>query len=494
MTIGAQLLLQFILIALNAVFACAEIAVLSGNEAKLNKLEEEGNKKAKTLRKLVNEPSRFLSTIQVAIILAGFLGSAFAADNFATRLTTWILTKYPDLPRSLIGSISVIVITLLLSYVTLILGELVPKRIAMKKAEGVSLALAGMLWGVSNAFRPIVWLLTVSMNGVLRLCGIDPNEQDEEVSEEEIRLMVDEGESKGVIAETEKEMIQNVFEFDDLTVDEFATHRTDICLLWMEDELADWEKEIHETRHSIYPVCGDTKDDVIGVLSVKDYFRLREQGKDVVVRDAIKAPFYVPEGIHADVLFRQMQTSRNHFAVVLDEYGGMFGIVTMNDLLEQLVGDLTDNEGKEEEELPLLVKTGEDTWDIQGICPLDDAAEELGLELPIEDFDTVGGYVFSNYGIIPDDGTEFEVEIDRLHVKVTRIQDHRIVAMTVTLLPPPAEEDEDEEQETKKSRKKFDDDDEERETRKSRKKSDEDDDDEREKPKKKSRKSDEDED
>ena len=474
MTIGAQLLLQLVLILLNSVFACAEIAVLSVNEAKLTKLEEEGNKKAKTLRKLVEEPSRFLSTIQVAITLAGFLGSAFAADNFAERLTNWVMTKNPALPASLVNSVSVIVITLILSYVTLILGELVPKRIAMKKSEAVALGLAGMLWGVSNAFRPIVWLLTISMNAVLRLCGIDPNEEDEEVSEEEIRLMVDEGESKGVIAETEKEMIQNVFEFDDLTVDEFATHRTDICLLWMEDDLTAWEEVIHETRHSMYPVCGETKDDVIGVLSVKDYFRLREQGKDVVVRDAIKAPFYVPEGIHADVLFRQMQTGRNHFAVVLDEYGGMFGIVTMNDLLEQLVGDLKDNEDHEEE-VPMLTKIGEDTWDIQGICPLDDAAEEIGIELPTDKYDTVGGYVFSNYGVIPDDGTEFETEIDRLHVKVTKIQDHRIVAMTVTLLPEPEEDEDEDEDKDKKSRKKKSEE-EEDEGRKKSRKSDEDDD------------------
>ena len=472
MTIGAQLLLQLVLILLNAVFACAEIAVLSVNEAKLNKLEEEGNKKAKVLRKLVDQPSRFLSTIQVAITLAGFLGSAFAADNFSERLTDWVLSMKPELSRSLVDTISVIAITLMLSYVTLILGELVPKRIAMKKPEAVALGLAGMLWAVSGVFRPIVWLLTVSMNGVLRLCGIDPNEQDEEVSEEEIRLMVDEGESKGVIAETEKEIIQNVFEFDDLTVDEFATHRMDICLLWMEDDLDEWEKVIHETRHSMYPVCGETKDDVIGVLSVKDYFRIRDQGKDVVVRDAVKAPFYVPEGIHADVLFRQMQTGRNHFAVVLDEYGGMFGIVTMNDLLEQLVGDLKDNEDHEED-IPMFTRTGEDTWDVQGICPLDDMAEEMGIELPTDKYDTVGGYVFSNYGVIPDDGTEFETEIDRLQIKVTKIQDHRIVAMTVTLLPEP-EEEEDEEDE-KKSKKKKSDEDEEDGKKKSRK-SDEDDD------------------
>lgn len=468
MTIGAQLLLQLVLIMCNAIFACAEIAVLSVNEAKLTKLEEEGNKKAKKLRKLTEEPSRFLSTIQIAITLAGFLGSAFAADNFADRLTNWILSLNPTLPSGVINSVSVILITIILSYVTLILGELVPKRVAMKKSEAVSLALAPMLYGVAKAFRPIVWFLTVSVNGVLRLMGIDPNAEDEEVSEEEIRLMVDEGESKGVIAETEKEMIQNVFEFDDLTVDEFATHRTDICLLWIDDDLSAWEKEIHESRHSIYPVCGETKDDVIGVMSVKDYFRLKEQGKDVVVRDAVKAPFYVPEGIHADVLFRKMQTSRNHFAVVLDEYGGMFGIVTMNDLLEQLVGDLKDDVTVEEE-IPMITKRSEDTWDVQGICPLDDAAEEIGIELPTEEYDTVGGYVFSNYGEIPDDGTEFETDVERLHVKVTKIQDHRIVAMTITLLPEPEEEeddkgkkkrsdvDEDEKQEKPAKKKKSDD-------------------------------------
>ena len=457
MTIGAQLLLQLVLIMLNAIFACAEIAVLSVNEAKLTKLEEEGNKKAKKLRKLTEEPSRFLSTIQIAITLAGFLGSAFAADNFADRLTNWILSINPTLPSGVINSVSVIVITIILSYVTLIRGELVPKRVAMKKSEAVSLALAPMLYGVAKAFRPVVWFLTVSVNGVLRLIGIDPNAEDEEVSEEEIRLMVDEGESKGVIAETEKEMIQNVFEFDDLTVDEFATHRTDICLLWMDDDLAAWEKEIHESRHSIYPICGETKDDVIGVMSVKDYFRLKEQGKDVVVRDAVKAPFYVPEGIHADVLFRKMQTSRNHFAVVLDEYGGMFGIVTMNDLLEQLVGDLKDDVTVEEE-IPMITKIADDTWDVQGICPLDDAAKEIGIELPIDEYDTVGGYVFSNYGEVPDDGTAFEIDVDRLHVKVTKIQDHRIVAMTVTLLPAPEEETDEEKPEKFTKKKKSDDD------------------------------------
>ena len=231
-SVWGQLLLQLVLIFLNAIFACAEIAVLSVNEAKITKLEEGGNKKARKLHKLIEQPSKFLSTIQIAITLSGFLGSAFAADNFASRLVNWLVSLGVKINPNTLQSISVIIITLILSYVTLILGELVPKRIAMKKSEQMALGMAPMLYGVAKIFTPIVWLLSVSTNGVLRLIGIDPNEEDEEVGEEEIRLMVDESGQKGVIDEQEQKMIQNVFEFDDLTVSEFATHRTDISILW----------------------------------------------------------------------------------------------------------------------------------------------------------------------------------------------------------------------------------------------------------------------
>lgn len=437
-----QLLLQLILIGLNAVFACAEIAVLSVNEAKLNKLEESGSKKAKKLRKLTEHPSKFLSTIQVAITLSGFLGSAFAADNFAERLVAFAVKKGVEVEPETLESISVIVITLILSYVTLILGELVPKRLAMKHSEKLALGMAPMLCGVAKLFTPIVWLLSVSTNGVLRLMGIDPNEEDENVSEEEIRMMVDEGSQKGVIDEQEQEMIQNVFEFDDLTVSEFATHRTDINILWAEEGNDVWENTIHETRHSIYPVCEDTIDNVIGVLSVKDYFRYREQGREVIMKEAVKPAYFVPEGIHADVLFRQMRETRNHFAVVLDEYGGMMGIVTMYDILEQLVGDLNDGDEEEVKE-PDIQQTSDDTWDIKGVAQLSEVAEELKLELPTDKYDTMGGYVFSNYGMIPEDGTEFELELERLHVRVTEIKDHRIIKMIVTVAK--SEEDEDDE-------------------------------------------------
>ena len=463
MDIWGQLLLQAVLIFLNAVFACAEIAVLSVNEAKITKLEESGNKRAKKLRKLTEQPSKFLSTIQVAITLSGFLGSAFAADNFATRLVNWVVSLGVEVNVDALQDIAVIVITLILSYFTLILGELVPKRLAMKKSEQMALAMAPMLLGFAKLFTPVVWVLSVSTNLVLRLLGIDPNEEDEEVSEEGILLMVDEGGQKGIIDEQEQEIIQNVFEFNDITVGEFATHRTDIHVLWIEDSEEEWETIIHDTRHSMYPVCDDSIDNVVGILSVKDYFRLRGAERQQILEEAVRPAYYVPEGIHADVLLKQMKNTKNHFAVVLDEYGGLRGIVTMNDLLEQLVGDLTDNNDEAEPEEPDIVmiedheNDDEDVWAIRGVASLSEVAEELGIELPTDKYDTMGGYVFSNYGVVPEDGTEFDIELPPLHVHVTEIKDHRIMKMTVRrdriVSEDENEDGEEEEKETKDSKK-----------------------------------------
>ena len=420
-----SLILQIILIFLNAVFASAEIAVISVNEAKLSKLEEQGDKRAGKLKKLTAEPAKFLATIQVAITLSGFLASAFAADNFAGKLADMLVVAGVSIPRATLNSIAVIVITIILSYFTLIFGELVPKRLAMKKTESMALGMANMITVVSKIFAPIVWLLTVSTNAVLRLIGLDPNADEEDVSEEEIRLMVDEGGQKGVIDVDEQVMINNVFEFDDLTVDELATHRTDISLLWADETLDEWAETIHESRHSRYPVCNETVDNVIGVLNVKDFFRLMNEPKEVIMKGAVKPAYFIPESIHADVLFRQMKKSHNYFAVVLDEYGGMNGIVTMNDLIEQIVGDL-DEEPTPDEEEPEIEKIDSQTWKIQGGADLEEVAEALHIELPVDEYDTFGGYIFGNYGTIPDDGTTFEISLPPLNVKVTEIKDHRI--------------------------------------------------------------------
>ena len=422
----SALLLQVVLIFLNAVFASAEIAVISVSDAKLAKLEEDGNKKAKKLKKLTENPANFLATIQIAITLSGFLASAFAAENFSDGLTELILsTGFTAVSPQVLNSVSVVVITLLLSYFTLVFGELVPKRVAMKKTEQLALGVASLITVISKVCAPVVWILTASTNGVLRLMGIDPNSDDDEVSEEEIRLMVDEGAQKGVIDADDQEMINNVFEFDDLVADEFATHRTDISLLWLEESTEEWAATIHESRHSKYPVCDETIDKIIGVLDVKDFFRLQNEPKEVILKEAIRPAYFVPESIHADVLFKQMKKTHNYFAVVLDEYGGMTGIVTMNDLLEQIVGDL-DEEPTPEEEEPEIEKLDSKTWKIQGGADLEEVAEALKVDLPVDEYDTFGGYIFGNYGTIPDDGSVFEIDLPPLHIKVTEIKDHRI--------------------------------------------------------------------
>lgn len=431
-----QIVLQIILILLNAVFACAEIAVISMNDNKLANMAANGDKRAVRLARLTSQPARFLATIQVAITLSGFLGSAFAADNFSDSLVDWLVSIGVSLPAATLDTIAVILITILLSYFTLVFGELVPKRIAMKRAESLALAMSALITFISHLFAPIVWFLTLSTNSILRLFGIDPNMEENNVSEEEIRMMVDVGSEKGVIDQDEKEMIQNVFEFDDLTVGEFATHRTDISLLWLEESIEEWGKTIHDTRHSLYPICDETVDQVIGILNAKDYFRLEPKTKENILENAVKPAYFVPETVCADVLFRQMKKTHNHFAVVLDEYGGMVGIVTMNDILEQLVGDLEteDIEINPEQDIERIDSS---TWKIRGSATLDKVAKELALSLPIDDYDTFSGFIFGSYGSIPEDGTTFELDANSLHIQVLSIIDHKIEKTIVCTEPVP---------------------------------------------------------
>lgn len=434
-----QLLLQVFLILLNAVFACAEIAVLSVNDAKLAHMASEGNKKAVRLARLKSQPARFLATIQVAITLSGFLGSAFAADNFSHRLVSWLLGLGVGIPENTLNTIAVILITLILSYFTLIFGELVPKRLAMKKAESLALGLSALISFISVIFKPIVSLLSGSTNLVLRLFGVDPESEDESVSEEEILLMVETGSKSGVIDADEQEFIQNVFAFDDLTVGEFATHRTEVAILWMDESLDVWENTIRENRFSLYPVCEETVDNVIGVLSVKDLYLLKDRSRENILF-SLRPPYFVPESAKADIIFRNMKQSRNQFAIVLDEYGGVFGIVTINDMLEQLVGDLDDFDDTDPPE-PEITALDSGTWLIRGVAPLDEVAEKLDVELPVNEFDTFGGFVFGSHGSYPEDGGELELDLCGLHIKVTEIKSHRVEKAIVCKTEPEPDEE-----------------------------------------------------
>ena len=421
------IILQLVLIALNAIFACAELAVLSINETKLERMADQGDKRAKRLFRLTREPAKFLATIQVAITLSGFLGSAFAADGFSEPLVDWILSLGVNIPRSTLDSIAVVVITLILSYFTLVFGELVPKRVAMKKAEALGLSISGLVSGISIVFKPIVWFLSVSTNAVLRLLGIDPNEADEQVNEEEILMMVDAGSEKGAIDEQEREFIQNVFEFDDLTAEEIAVHRTEVAVLWMEDSMEEWAKIIHDSRHTLYPVCQDSADNIIGILNAKDYFRLDDKSRESVMRNAVKEPYVVPETIKADVLFRKMKKTRNIMAIVLDEYGGMVGIITLNDLIEQLVGDLGEDTPEEEAAEPHVEQMNENTWAIIGNVELYDIEQALDVDIGMEEVDTFTGLVFGELDMIPSDGEQdIELDFKGLHIHITRVEDHQI--------------------------------------------------------------------
>ena len=427
-SIVSLLLIQIILIALNAVFASAELAVLSVNESKINRLAEHGSKKARRLRKLLKEPAKFLSTIQIAITLSGFLGSAFAADGFSDPLVDWLVGLGVTLSPNTLDTLSVIFITLVLSYFTLIFGELVPKRIAMKKSEALALKVSGIVSGISVLFKPIVWLLSVSTNAVLRMLGIDPNETEEQVCEEDIRMMVETGGETGAIDKDEQNFIQNVFEFDDLSVVEILTHRTDLTMLWLEDTDETWEKVICNSSFSRYPVCDGSPDRVVGVLNAKIYLREKDKSRDNIMCSALEAAYFVPETVKADVLFRNMKQTHNTFAVVLDEYGGLTGIVTIQDLIEELVGELQENPSISETAEPQIRQADCDTWEISGNAELDEIERAIGVTFDKEYINTFTGYIFDRLKEIPDDGkTNIELKLDNISVTIKEIKDHQVV-------------------------------------------------------------------
>ena len=425
-----MILLQVVLIGLNAVFACAEIAVISMNDNKLAKMAAEGDKRAVKLARLTSQPARFLATIQVAITLSGFLGSAFAAENFSGVLVDWLLGLGVPMSEQVLDSIAVVLITIILSYFTLVFGELVPKQVAMRKAEPLALGMSGLISAIARVFAPLVSFLTVSTNAVLRLMGIDPDAEDDEVSEEEIRMMVDVGSEKGTIDHQEREFIQNVFEFDDIAAEEIVTRRQDVDILDIEDSMEAWKEIIFGTGHTLYPVCEGSADKIVGILNAKKYFRLEDKSREAVMEHAVSPAYFVPDKVKADTLFRNMKKDRQAMAVALDEYGGMTGIITMNDLVEQLVGELGYDE--EEEAVQAIVKLNENTWKIHGSALLEEMAEEIGVTLPCDEYDTFNGLVFHELESILEDGADAEFEVAGLRVKITKVENHLVETALVT--------------------------------------------------------------
>ena len=437
-----------ILIFINAFFAAAEISVISLSEAKLKKQAEEGDKKAKKLLKLMQTPDRFLSAIQIAITLAGFLSSAFAADSFAGPLTNWLREDlgFTAIPAGTLNTIMVILVTIILSYFSLVLGELVPKRLGMKKTEKVARATVGVVSAVAKVFRPLIWFLSKSTNAVLRLMGIDPKAEEEEVSEDEIRMMVDLGEEQGAIEATEKELIENIFEFNNTTAEDVMVHRTHMVMVWIDDTHEDIINTIKESGMSRFPVYEEDADDIIGILSTREYLLNAQLPHPKALRDLLRPAYFVPESVRTDVLFRDMQSKKVHLSIVVDEYGGTSGLVTLEDLLEEIVGNIYDEfDPQEEKDIEQLE---ENLWKVSGSCPLDLVAEALDIEFDEdEESDTLGGLVYTQLSMIPKDGTQLEVDACGLHIKVTDISERRVEWALVSKLAPVDEDGDDEEDE-----------------------------------------------
>ena len=430
-TITELLLFQLFLIFLNALFACAEIAVISINDNKLKKMAEGGNKKAARLYALTQQPAKFLATIQVGITLAGFLGSAFAADNFSDKIVDWLISLGATLSPQKLDVLAVIGITLILSYVTLILGELVPKRVAMRYAEKIGLSMSALIYIIAKMFAPLVWFLTFSTNTVLRLIGMNPEEKDEKVTEEEIRIMIDVGTEDGTIDHDEKILINNVFEFDEKTAEDVMTHRTKVAFLNLNDTPKNWEKIMIKTRFSVYPVYQDEPDNVVGTLSIKDYFKYKSDMKNLHGK-AIKPIQFVPTSMYIDNLFKTMQKTRNHFAAVVDEYGSLEGIVTMNDLLEEIVGELEDDVSVLPA-VPMIKKVKENRWQIKGATPIEDVEKVLGMSFDGDSFDTFGGFILSQLGYIPSEKDNASFNYKKLKIKITKVKKRQIEEAVVSV-------------------------------------------------------------
>ena len=437
-----QILILIILIFLNAFFAAAEMAVVSLSEGKMRKLAEDGDKKAAKLLKLVQAPDNFLSTIQIGITLAGFLASAFAADSFAERLVYWLkYTCEVSLPEKTLNAICVVVITLILSYFTLVFGELVPKRLALKKAESVARATCGVVSALAVVFRPLIWILSKSTNASLRLMGIDPKEEEEEVSEDEIRMMVDIGEETGAIETNEREMIENIFEFNNTTAEDVMIHRTDMVMIWVDDPAEEILKTIEESGMSRFPVYNENADDIVGILSTRDYLFNTHRKQPKSFRDLLRSAYFVPESVRTDVLFRDMQSKKVHMAIVVDEYGGTSGLVTMEDLLEEIVGNIYDEFDPQDEQD--ITRLEDNLWRVAGSAELEQLAEELEIEFSEdEEYDTLGGLVFSQLSVIPEDGSQLEVDACGLHIKVEALTDRRVEWALVSKLEPVDAEEE----------------------------------------------------
>ena len=419
----SQLIILAILILLNAYFAASEIAFISLNDAKIEKQAREGNKKAKQIEEMLKSPSKFLATIQIGITLAGFLSSAFASDAFAEKLAPSLYTLMPFFSLAVWKSISIIIITIILSFFTLVFGELVPKRLAMKHYEKISFATIGVIRMISIITSPFVKLLTFVTNTISKIFGVGESDEGE-VTEEEIKMMIDQGEEKGTIKEEEKELINNVFEFNDITVSEIMRHRKDIFAVDINISNEELVQELIDSqyRYSRIPVYDETIDEIKGILYIKDVMK-NINNKDVKVKDLVKDAYFVSQSRLINEVFKELQKHKMQMAIILDEYGGTAGIITMEDILEELVGDIYDEYDKEEKDFE---KIDENTYILSGSMPIYDVNKLLDAKIPEGDYDTISGYLQEELGRIPEDEEKPIIETEKVTYKIENVKNRKI--------------------------------------------------------------------
>ena len=418
----SEIIILVILILLNAYFAATEIAFISLNDAKIDRKAKDGEKKAKQIQKMLQNPSKFLATIQIGITLAGFLSSAFASDAFADRLAPILNNVMPFLSLEIWRSISIVLITLILSFFTLVFGELVPKRLAMKYYEKIAYGTIGAIKWISILTAPFVKLLTFSTNIVSKIFGV--TEQDEEiVTEEEIKMLVDQGEESGSIEETEKQLINNVFALNDIIASEIMIHRRDIFAIEINENLYELLDEIDEYKYSRIPVYEESIDNIKGILFLKDILKLVSLKKEIKIKDIIRKPYFVPESKPIDEIFKELQTNKEQMAIVVDEYGGIAGLLTMEDILEELVGNIFD----EYDEVEVVFKKIDDnTFLIDGSVSLYELKKILGIELPEGDYETLSGYLIEKLGRLPNENEQPIIEDEYLTYKIEQYEEKRI--------------------------------------------------------------------
>lgn len=418
----SQLLFLLILTIANAFFAGAEMAIVSVNKNKIKMLAENGNKNAQLLQELLKEPTKFLSTIQVAITLSGFLASASAATSFSAPLDI-LMTKL-GIPYG--ETIAIIIVTVVLSFFTLVFGELVPKRIALQKAEAISLFTIKPVLFISRLTSPFIKLLSFSTGLVLQVLGMKAENLEENISKEEIKSMVEAGQANGVFNETEKEMINSIFEFDDILASEIMIPRTDVYSIDIDASIGEYLDELLETKHSRIPVFEEDIDNIIGVLYIKDLIlEARNKGfENVDIRSILRKPYLVPESKNIDTLFKEMQKSKKYIAILIDEYGGFSGIVTMEDLVEEVMGNIDDEYDDNE---PKLEKIDNHIYLVDGLYPVDELIDILNIDIVSKNHNTISGYLIDTLGEIPDNSyLDKEIKINNTIFKIKSIKENRI--------------------------------------------------------------------